>query len=176
MTTCNYDAIERRARTRYPRPVVGRAERFETELVEGHKGVVVAIVPFDPETVFRQKPVRLAGRRHGWLVTGSLDGKPFDGYVGERWGRFFIIIEPALRRAAGVGPGDTVSMAVTPTRDEAILARAIAQSSRTTQPAKARADVAETVSREAPAAASAAPRRAPRSSRATSSRRRGSRR
>src|SRR5947209_797946 len=91
-----------------------RAARFDAELVEGHKGVVVAVVPFDPEDVFGQKPVRLAGRRHGWVVGGSLNATKFDGYVGERWARFFIIVDPDLRRAAGVAAGDRASMVVAP--------------------------------------------------------------
>jgi hypothetical protein len=118
-----------------------RAARFEAELVEGHKGVVVAIVPFDPEDVFDRKPVRLAGRRHGWVVSGSLNGRKFDGYVGERWGRFFIIVDPDLRRAAGVGAGDRVSMVVAPSDEPGAIARAIQQSRQTTQPSKPRADV-----------------------------------
>jgi hypothetical protein len=118
-----------------------RATRFDAELVEGHKGVVVAIVPFDPEDVFGRKPVRLAGRRHGWVVSGSLNGTKFDGYVGERWGRFFIIVDPDLRRAAGVAAGDRVSMVVAPSNKPGPIARAIQQSRQTTQPSKPRADV-----------------------------------
>src|SRR5437868_219534 len=64
---------------------------FEAELVEGHKGVTVVIVPFSPEDVWLTKPIRLDRRRHGWLVTGTANGTRFDGYIGERWGRFFII-------------------------------------------------------------------------------------
>jgi len=118
-----------------------RAARFDAELVEGHKGVVVAIVPFDPEDVFGRKPVRLAGRRHGWVVSGSLNGRKFDGYVGERWGRFFIIVDPDLRRGAGVAAGDRVSMVVAPSDEPGAIARAIQQSRQTTQPSKPRADV-----------------------------------
>ena len=65
------------------------------------------LVPFDPEKTWLQKPVRLAGRRHGWLIMGSANGVAFDGYIGERWNRFFIIIESDLRAAAnavGVTP------------------------------------------------------------------------
>jgi len=42
--------------------------RFNAELIEGHKGVTVVLVPFDPEKMWLQKPIRLYGRRHGWLV------------------------------------------------------------------------------------------------------------
>jgi hypothetical protein len=118
-----------------------RPARFDAELVEGHKGVVVAIVPFDPEEVFDRKPVRLAGRRHGWPVSGSVNGTKFDGYVGERWGRFFIIVDADLRRAAGVGAGDRVAMMVAPCDKPGAVAKAIEQSRQTTEPSKPRKDV-----------------------------------
>src|SRR5262245_39165278 len=56
--------------------------RFEAELVEGHKGVTVVLVPFDPEKRWSLKPVRLDARRHGWLVAGSANGIDFEGYIG----------------------------------------------------------------------------------------------
>src|SRR6185369_6419528 len=45
--------------------------RFEAELIEGHKGVTVVIVPFNLETAWSRKPVRLDSRRDGWLVAGT---------------------------------------------------------------------------------------------------------
>jgi hypothetical protein len=74
--------------------------QFEAELIQGHKGVTVVLVPIDPEQRWNLKPVRLAGRRQGWVITGSANGVEFDGYIGERWNRFFIIIEKDLRDAA----------------------------------------------------------------------------
>jgi hypothetical protein len=71
--------------------------RFEAALFEGHKGVTAVIVPFDPQEVWGLKPVRLAPRRDGWLVTGTVNGTRFDGYIGFRWGRFFIAFMPGLR-------------------------------------------------------------------------------
>jgi hypothetical protein len=118
-----------------------RKAAFEAELIEGHKGVTVVIVPFDPEEVWDDKPVRLAGRRHGWPVTGTVDGKKFTGYVGDRWGRFFVIITPAVRAAAGVEVGDTLTVTLAPSRTAAAIAAAIEQSRVTTQPSKARKDV-----------------------------------
>lgn len=117
--------------------------RFEAELIEGHKGVTAVLVPFDPEKEWSRKPVRLAGRRHGWLVRGTLDGVAFDGYIGERWGRFFIIVERELCRRADVSLGDPVAVVVEPTSDRRVLARALLQSKGTTQPKRARADALE---------------------------------
>jgi hypothetical protein len=115
--------------------------RFEAELVEGHKGVIVVLVPFDPEKKWSRKPVRLAGRRHGWLVRGTLDGVGFDGYIGDRWGRFFIITERELLKAADVSVGEPVAIVVEPTDDPRVFESALLQSKRTTQPKKPRADV-----------------------------------
>jgi hypothetical protein len=109
--------------------------RFASEVIEGHKGVKAVMVPFDPEEVWRVKPHRLAGRRHGWLVKGTLDGAAFDGYVGERWGNFFITVP-----AQGPEVGATVAFALGPTDDPTTLEKAISQSVATTQPGKARPD------------------------------------
>jgi Domain of unknown function (DUF1905) len=114
--------------------------RFDAELIEGHKGVTVVLVPFDPEEKWAQKPLRLAGRRHGWLVTGRVNGIKFDGYIGERWNRFFIIIDPLLREATRVTVGDTLKIALEPTSNARVLAQARDQSKVTTQPKKPRTD------------------------------------
>ena len=113
---------------------------FEAELILGHKGVTVVLVPFDPEQRWSLKPVRLAGRRHGWVITGSANGIEFDGYIGERWNRFFIIIEKELRNAAEVEVGDSLKMNVHPTSNSKVFAKALAQSKVTTQPKEARSD------------------------------------
>jgi Domain of unknown function (DUF1905) len=117
--------------------------RFEAELIEGHKGVTVVLVPFDPEERWSRKPVRLDGRRHGWLVAGSANGVPFDGYIGERWNRFFIIIDRSLRDAAKVAVGDTLRMIVQPTSSARALAQARAQSKMTTAPKNPRTDATD---------------------------------
>jgi hypothetical protein len=114
--------------------------RFEAELIDRHKGVTVVIVPFDPEETWSLKPVRLAGRRHGWLVSGTANGVAFDGYIGERWNRFFIIIDSSLRAATKVAVGDIVSMAVESTSSTSALAHAREQSKKTTAPKVARPD------------------------------------
>jgi len=73
-------------------------------------------------------------------VAGTANGKRFAGYIGERWGRFFIIIDPELREAAGVSAGDTLTMIVQPTATQRALERAFAQSKLTTAPRKPRPD------------------------------------
>src|SRR5215831_9130760 len=114
--------------------------RFEAELIEGHKGVTVVLVPFDPEETWSRKPLRLVGRRHGWLVTGTANGVKFNGYIGERWNRFFIIIDSGLREAAQVTVGDTLKIVVEPTSSARALAQAREQSKVTTAPKNPRTD------------------------------------
>ncbi len=117
--------------------------RFDATLIEGHKGVTAVLLPFDPEAVWKQKPVRLAGRRHGWLVKGTLQATKFSGYIGDRWGRFFITVDAALRNAAAVSVGDVVSLSIEPVHTAEAHALACEQSERTTQPGKARADAVD---------------------------------
>jgi len=114
--------------------------RFEAELIEGHKGITVVIVPFDPEERWSLKPVRLAGRRHGWLISGTANGVAFDGYIGERWNRFFIMIDSSLRAAAKVAVGDTLKMIVEPISSARALVQAREQSKNTTAPKHPRKD------------------------------------
>jgi len=118
---------------------MGKA-RFEARLVEGHQGVTVVIVPFDPEAVWLQKPFRLAGRRHGWLVKGTANGARFNGYIGDRWGRFFIQLSDRLCTTAGASIGDSVSIVVEPTNTTQAYFYAREQSKMTTQPSRARTD------------------------------------
>jgi hypothetical protein len=124
----------------HPAREVTNKRTFDAELIEGHKGVTVVIVPFDPEESWREKPVRLEGRRHGWLISGTVNGVRFDGYVGERWGRFFIIIDAELRETANVSVGDTLHMIVQPAKGRGVFERALELSKLTTQPGKARPD------------------------------------
>jgi hypothetical protein len=117
-----------------------RTAGFEAPLIEGHKGVTVVLVPFDPVEVWHAPPVRLAGRRHGWVITGTANGARFTGYVGERWNRFFITLDEGLRAAAKVQVGSVVTMAISPTASRKAYLAALRQSEVTTQPGKPRPD------------------------------------
>ena len=90
---------------------------FSATLERGHKGCAV-IVPFDPEEEWGTKPRPVAsaayGKRPGWLVTGTLGGRPFDGWIGHRWGRFFVLVDEDLRKAAGLAAGDEVEVVLEP--------------------------------------------------------------
>ncbi|HET6983626.1 MAG TPA: DUF1905 domain-containing protein [Myxococcaceae bacterium] len=136
-----------------------RKARFEAELVEGHKGVTAVLVPFDPEAVWRQRPFRLAGRRHGWVVTGTANGARFDGYVGERWNRFFITFDEALRKAARARVGDVVALVIAPTATRKAYLEACRQSESTTQPGRPRTDARTFPGVQAPGSATPVKRR-----------------
>jgi len=93
------------------------SRRFVGRLEAGHKGDAV-IVPFDPREVWGREPVDVAspayGRRPGHPVGGTLNGHPFEGWIGHRWNRHFLIIGEDLQRAAGVAAGDDVEVVVEP--------------------------------------------------------------
>jgi hypothetical protein len=110
--------------------------RFSAELIEGHQGVTAVIVPFDPQAVLKTDPVALAGRRTGWLVKGTANGVRFEGYIGQRWGNYFILVDRELRSAAKVSIGDTLKLVVEPTATAKALAKATEQSLATTQPGR----------------------------------------
>ena len=114
--------------------------RFTSELIEGHKGVMAVLVPFDPEATWKTKPTRLAGRRHGWPITGTINGVRFSGYVGERWNRFFITIDGTLRAEAKAQLGQSAKLVIAPSSAAEVVGLAIEQSKLTTQPKIARRD------------------------------------
>jgi hypothetical protein len=91
--------------------------RFVGRLEAGHKGDAV-IVPFDPQAVWGRKPVDVVspqyGKRAGHLVQGTLNGHPFEGWIGNRWNRYFLIVDEDLQRAAGIAAGDDVEVVVEP--------------------------------------------------------------
>jgi hypothetical protein len=109
---------------------------FEAALFEGHKGVTAVIVPFDPRAVWELEPTELDPRREGWLVAGTVNGVTFEGWIGFRWGRFFLIVDAALRAAAEVEVGDPLEIAVAPTTSATALAIAREQAKLTTAPRK----------------------------------------
>jgi len=94
-----------------------KPQRFRAEILMGHKGAAV-IVPFDPTAVWKTKPVQVGFRRLGHLVRGTINGHAFEGWIGYRWGRYFIMVDDELQRAAGAAVGETVEMMVEPRKDE----------------------------------------------------------
>lgn len=107
---------------------------FTAELVEGHKEVHAVIVPFDPQEVWGQKPVKIDPRRDGWLIRGTMNKIRFLGWIGYRWGRFFIIVDPEMRETLGVEVGARIVFVVEPTSSAAAMKIAREQARLTTAP------------------------------------------
>ncbi len=116
--------------------------RFQAELLLGHNDVTAVIVPFDPREVWHVEPVALDDRREGWLVRGSMNGARFEGWIGLRWGRYFILVDAHLRAAARVAVGDPIDVVVEPAVSASAVARAMAkaveQAKLTTAPGRKR--------------------------------------
>jgi len=110
--------------------------RFAAALMQGHKGITAVIVPFDPKDAWALEPLMLDDRRYGWLVRGTMNGAPFDGWIGHRWGRHFIMVDAELRRAASVSVGDVIDVVIKPTKSQKALAIAREQAKLTTAPGR----------------------------------------
>lgn len=92
-----------------------KKRKFKAELEAGHKGAAL-IVPFDPEEVWGVAPRPVAsktyGKRPGHIVQGRLNGHSFEGWIGHRWRRFFILVDEDLQDAAGLTIGDIVDVSI----------------------------------------------------------------
>jgi len=112
-------AIGAGKRTKTPKapPALSKRRQFESVLESGHKGPAV-IVPFDPRESWGREPVEIAtpvyGKALGHPVRGTIAGVAFEGWIGRRRGRFFILVDEELRRRAGISPGDRVAVSVAP--------------------------------------------------------------
>ncbi len=95
-------------------------ETFQAEVVVGHKDTHVVIVPFDPAIRWPDlAPVALSldddpRGGQGWPVAGTVDGQPFRGFVGRRYGRSYLILPPAFRHAHEIDAGDVVEVGLDP--------------------------------------------------------------
>jgi|RhiMethySRZTD1v2_1073278.scaffolds.fasta_scaffold1369365_2 hypothetical protein len=90
--------------------------RFKAEILMGHKGAAV-IVPFDPEEVWGIAPSKVSdvpGGKQGFLVRGTLAGTRFQGWIGQRWGRRFVLTDGELLEKSGAKVGDTVELVLEP--------------------------------------------------------------
>lgn len=106
----------------------------DAKLIQGHKGVIAAILPFAPSEAWKTKPVPLDDRREGWPIEGRLNNILFKGWIGFRWGKYFVIVDEALCKKAKAKVGDTVDLALKPTRSIVALRIAKEQAKLTTAP------------------------------------------
>ncbi|AKJ07436.1 uncharacterized protein DUF1905 [Archangium gephyra] len=83
-----------------------RQEKFETVVGAGHMGLVFIQIPFDPSVVWDVR------RRH--FVQGRVNGSPFEGEVGFRRRKFYMLLDEELQRVARLSPGDAVEVVIAP--------------------------------------------------------------
>jgi hypothetical protein len=76
-------------------------KKFDAEL-SGVDGKVRLYLPFDPNDVWGKK------RRH--QVAGTIGGHPFEGSIGVRGGKFFVVLNAAMRAKTKLGAGDEVAV------------------------------------------------------------------
>lgn len=77
-------------------------KRFDTTISSGERGRVFIELPFDAHEAWGKK------KRH--FVRGTINGTEYEGSLGVRGGAYFMPVNAALQKKAGVGPGDAVSV------------------------------------------------------------------
>ena len=88
--------------------------RFTAELYEGHSDRAV-IVPFDPAEVWGTTPRRIGyGKHTGHAVQGTVNGKPFEGWIWLYFREWRLVIPEAVLAVAKAKTGDKVKVAVRP--------------------------------------------------------------
>jgi hypothetical protein len=83
-----------------------REEKFETAVEVGHMELLYIRIPFDPAVSWEARP------RH--FVRGRMNGCPFEGEVGFRRRKFYMLLDEELQRAAKLVPGELVQVALEP--------------------------------------------------------------
>jgi hypothetical protein len=88
-------------------------KKFSGELLSGHKQDAV-LVPFDPAEEWKLQTQRLRPGRNGFRVKATINGRPFESAIVARQKRWFLLIDAAVARLAGVSLADTVKVTVEP--------------------------------------------------------------
>jgi uncharacterized protein DUF1905 len=92
---------------------MSRAERFETVVLEGHKGLAFEL-PFDPAERWGVPEERLWPGRRGWRVKVSMRRARFESFVVPRSRRFWVLVSEEMRRSGRLRAGSRVGVAVAP--------------------------------------------------------------
>ena len=92
---------------------MSRAERFETVVLEGHKGLAFEL-PFDPAKRWGVPEERLWPGRRGWRVRVSMRRARFESFVVPRSKRFWVLVSDAMKRSGRLRAGSRVAVAVAP--------------------------------------------------------------
>lgn len=88
-------------------------DRFSSVIRSGHKEDA-AEVPFDPGEQWSITPQQLEPGRHGFPVTGTINGAPLQSAVVSRSGKFWLLLPYELEVAAHLSVGESVVIELTP--------------------------------------------------------------
>jgi len=97
-----------------------KGDRFGSVVIEGHGGVRAFYVPFDPGAVWGSEmvtwthPLFDGEKRKGYPARIQIGDYAFDGFIGYRWKRFFVLVDDPMIAALGIDTGDEVSAEVWP--------------------------------------------------------------
>lgn len=90
-----------------------KKKMFKAEVLSGHKEDAVE-VPFDPATEWGIAPTPLWRGRRGHPVNATLNGYSFASSIVPRQKKFYLLINGAAEKAAGVTAGNVVLVALEP--------------------------------------------------------------
>ncbi len=77
--------------------------------------MAAVVVPFDPAKIWRVAPAAVPPPwKTGYLVSGTIGRPGFEGWIGNRWGRNFVLVDEALLKKTRSKIGDVVRMTVSP--------------------------------------------------------------
>jgi hypothetical protein len=93
--------------------VKAKGDRFQAELLSGHKGGAVE-VPFDPATRWSVSAVPLWRGRRGFPVEAVIDGVPFVSAIVPRMRRHFLLVDDEVCSRAKARIGAKVTITVRP--------------------------------------------------------------
>ena len=88
--------------------------RFPAIVRIGHGAQCAVEVPFDPGREWGLGPGPVFPGRNGYLVSASLGGTWFDGFVVPRMKRWWLLVDRAVLDAAGVDVGQDADVRVRP--------------------------------------------------------------
>jgi hypothetical protein len=85
------------------------AEKFESIVLDGHKGLAFEI-PFDPGQRWGAGPEPLWPGRRGYRVQGTVNKVRFESAAVGRARKFFVLVTDEMKKAAKLREGSTVSV------------------------------------------------------------------
>lgn len=90
-----------------------KRKTFKAEVLSGHKEDALE-VPFNPAQVWGVPPKPLWRGRRGHLVNATVNGFSFESSIVPRQKKFYLLIDAAAAKAAGVSAGVKVEVVVEP--------------------------------------------------------------